>query len=305
MKAVRYDHFGDVDVLYLAELERPVPGPGQVLVEVRATAVNPGEGVIRLGLLADKFPSTFPSGQGSDFAGVVVATGPDAGSFEPGDEVFGYTHDRAGHAEFVLAPIDAVVAKPQALSWNVAGSLYVAGTAAYASVEAVGPGPGDVVVVSGATGGVGSIAGQLARHRGATVIGLASERNHGWLTDHGIVPVAYGEGEAARIQAAADGPITAFIDTYGHGYVDLALDLGVAAERINTVIDFAAAGRHRVNAKGNESATSPEILAELGDLATKGVIEVPISAVYPLSEVARAFQEVEKRHTLGKIVLQP
>ncbi len=129
--------------------------------------------------------------------------------------------------------------------------LFVAGTTAYAAVRAVALNPGDTVVVSGAAGGVGTLAVQLAKLAGATVIGLASETNHEWLADHGVIGVSYGDGVADRITAAAGGPIDAFIDTHGDGYVELAIELGVAPARIDTVADFAAVAKYGVKAEGN------------------------------------------------------
>src|SRR5581483_355550 len=245
MRAVRFHEYGGIDVLRVEEVARPVPGPGQVLVEVRAAGIQPGEVAIREGARHDRWPATFPSGQGSDLAGVVVAAGPEVRGFAVGDEVLGFTHNRASHAEFVVADDVDLTHRPAGLSWDVAGSLYVAGTTAYATVFAVDPAPGDTVVVSGAAGGVGSLAVQLARRRGATVIGLASEPNHAWLQDHGVVPVAYGQGTADRIRHAAGGSVDAFIDTFGDGYVDLAVELGVRPERINTIRDWPPAANSR------------------------------------------------------------
>lgn len=248
MKAVRFHEYGGIDVLRVEEVGRPAPGPGQMLVEVRAAGIQPGEVMIRQGARHGRWPATFPSGQGSDLAGVVVEVGPQARGFAVGDEVLGFTHNRASHAEFVVVDDVDVVSRPEGLSWEVAGSLYVAGTTAYATVFAVDPGPAETVVVSGAAGGVGSLAVQLARRRGATVIGLASERNHAWLKDRGVVPVEYGEDVAERIRQASGGNVDAFIDTFGDGYVELAVELGVRPERINTIRDWQAApgsGRER------------------------------------------------------------
>src|SRR3954471_15018905 len=207
MKAVRFHEYGGIDVLRVEDVERPAPGPGQALVEVRAAGIQPGEVMIRKGARHERWPAVFPSGQGSDLAGVVVEVGPHVRGVAVGDEVLGFTHDRASHAEFVAVDDVNLTPRPQGLSWDVAGSLYVAGTTAYATVFAVDPGPADTVVVSGAAGGVGSLAVQLARRRGAMVIGLASEPNHAWLKDHGVVPVAYGEGVAERIRQACGGTV--------------------------------------------------------------------------------------------------
>lgn len=304
-KAVRFSEYGGVDVLQVVEVERPSPGPGQVLVEVRAASINIIDGAIRSGFLTERYPVTFPAGQGSDLAGVVREVGTGVTRFAVGDEVLGFTETRGTHAEFVVADADKLTERPANVSWEQAGSLFVAGTAAYAAVRAVAPGAGETVVVSAAAGGVGSTAVQLARHAGATVIGLASEANHDWLREHGIVPVAYGDGVADRIRAAANGPVHAFVDAFGADYVDLAIELGVARDRIVTVINFAAVAKHGVKAAGNSDAASAEVLAELAGLIDKGVLDVPIAAVYPLSQVREAFTQLAERHTRGKIVLTP
>jgi NADPH:quinone reductase-like Zn-dependent oxidoreductase len=304
-KAVRFDEYGGIDVLHVAEVDRPVPGPGQVLVEVKAAAVNPGEVNIREGRFHERWPATFPSGQGSDLAGVVAEVGTGVDGFAVGDEVIGYTDDRASQAEYALVEQRHLIHRPSGVSWEAAGSLHVVGTTAYAAVRAVSLRPGDTLVVSGAAGGVGSVAVQLAKHAGATVIGLAGEANHEWLTAHGVIPVSYGPGVADRIRAASGGRVDAFIDTFGDGYVDLAVELGVPPDRIDTIIDWDAAQRHGVKTEGNAVGASAEVLAELAGLLDKGVIEIPIAKVYPLAEVRAAYRELERRHTHGKIVLRP
>jgi NADPH:quinone reductase-like Zn-dependent oxidoreductase len=304
-RAVRFDAYGGVDVLKVVNVERPVPGPGEVLVRVKAAGINPGEAKIRQGLAAERFPATFPSGQGSDLAGIVEELGPGVAGLAVGVEVLGFTDQRASQAELVTTPADNVVLRPGNVSWEVAGSLFVVGSTAYAAVRAVAVRKGDTVVVSGAAGGVGSIAVQLARNAGATVIGLASEPNHRWLTDHGVVPVAHGEGVADRIRATADTPVDAFIDTFGEGYVDLALELGVRPERIDTIVDFEARRKFGVKTEGNAAGASGEVLEELADLISKGLLEVPIARVYPLSAVVDAYLDLAGGHTRGKIVLVP
>ncbi|WP_335971524.1 NADP-dependent oxidoreductase [Streptomyces sp. CA2R106] len=306
MRAVRFHEYGGIDVLRVEEVPRPAPGAAQLLVEVRAAGIQPGEAHIRQGALHDRWPAVFPSGQGSDLAGVVVAAGSSARGFRVGDAVLGFTHRRASHAQFVVVDDVNVVAVPDGLGWEVAGSLYVAGTTAYATVFAVDPGPGDTVVVSGAAGGVGSLAVQLARRRGAAVIGLASGRHHAWLRAQGVVPVPYGDGVAERVrQAAAGGRVDAFIDTYGNGYVALAVELGVRPERINTIRDWRAATEIGARTYGEGAAASAVVLGELARLAARGELEVPIARTYPLDQVREAFRQLEEGHTHGKIVLLP
>jgi NADPH:quinone reductase-like Zn-dependent oxidoreductase len=305
MKAVRFHEYGGIDVLRVEEVERPVPGPGQALVEVRAAGIQPGEVMIRKGARHELWPARFPSGQGSDLAGVVVELGPEVRGLAVGDEVLGFTHNRASHAEFVAVDDVQVTPRPEGLSWDVAGSLYVAGTTAYATVFAVDPGPGDTVVVSGAAGGVGSLSVQLARRRGATVIGLASKPNHAWLRNRGVVPVEYGEGVAERIRQASDGKVDAFIDTVGEGYVDLAVELGVRPKRINTIRDWQAAAKVGARTDGEGSAACAVVVGELARLVARGELEAPIARTFPLEQVQDAFRELEQGHTHGKIVLRP
>lgn len=304
MKAVRFDRYGGVDVLEVQEVEDPTAGQGRVVVAVRAAGINPGEISIREGRLHERWPATFPSGQGTDLAGVVREVGGEVDAFKPGDEVLGWTEERASQAELVAVPADQLTPKPASLPWEVAGSLFVAGMAAYASVKAVAPKAGETVVVSAAAGGVGSIAVQLARLTGAQVIGLASERHHGWLRGRDVIPVTYGDGQEERIRAAAS-HADAFIDTFGSGYVDLAIALGVAPDRINTIIDWDAVQRHGVSAQGTHAVATAELLAELAQLAASGSIEVPIARSYPLDQVQKAFAELAERRTQGKIVLIP
>jgi NADPH:quinone reductase-like Zn-dependent oxidoreductase len=304
-QAVRYNEYGGIDVLQVVDVDRPTPGAGEVLVRVRAAAINPGEAKIRSGALAERWPSTFPSGQGSDLAGVVDEVGDAVTGFAVGDEVIGFTDDRASQAEFAVVDAGNLVRKPAGVSWEAAGSLFVVGTTAYAMVRAVSVSPGDIVVVSGAAGGVGSMAVQLARNAGATVIGLASEANHAWLASHGVIGVTYGDGVGDRIQKAANGKVNAFLDAMGGGYVELALELGVRPERIDTIADFSAPQKYGVKAEGNSAAASADVLAELTGLVASGKLEVPIADVYPLDRVQDAYRELEQGHTHGKIVLRP
>ena len=265
-RAVKFTQYGDIDVLEVVEVPRPVPAAGQVLVQMKAAGINPGEASIRKGLLDDVFPTTFPSGQGSDIAGLIEELGPGVDGYAVGDEVIGFTETRSSHADLVLLEVADLVRRPANVPWEVGGALYVAGTTAYATVEAVGVEAGDVVVVSGAAGGVGSIAVQLAVKRGAKVIGLASTANHEWLTEHGVIPVAYGDGVAENITSAAGRTVDAFIDTFGADYIRLALDLGVAPDRIDTIINFAGAAEYGVKTEGNAAANNARVLGELVDL---------------------------------------
>jgi NADPH:quinone reductase-like Zn-dependent oxidoreductase len=223
-----------------------------------------------------------------------------------GDEVLGYSLTRSSHADFVTVPADQLTAKPEAVSWEVAGGLYVAGATAYAAVRSVDLSAADVVAVSGAAGGVGAITVQLAKRSGATVLGIAGPSNDGWLSAHGVLPVNYGDDLAKRLQAASPtGRVDAFLDLFGGGYVALAVDeLGLAPDRIDTIIDFAAAEQFGVKTEGSTDATSATVLAELAALIASGDLEVPIAGVFPLENVRDAYRALEQRHTRGKLILR-
>lgn len=302
-RAVRFDHYGGPDVLHVVEVPRPEPGPGELLVRVKAAGINPGEAKIREGMMAERFPAAFPSGQGSDLAGVVEEAGPEVSDWAAGDDVIGFTNRRASQAELTLVNATDVVAKPREIPWEVAGALFVAGTTAYAAVHAVAIKSGETLVVAGATGGVGSIAVQLARAVGAKVVGIASEANHPWLSAHGVIPLAYGDGLAQRLREV--GRVDAFIDTFGAGYVELALDMGVAPSRIDTIANFGAVERFGVKAEGNAAGGNRTVLGELASMVADGRLEVPIAGVYPLEQVQDAYRQLEQGHVLGKIVLIP
>lgn len=304
-RVVRFDRYGGREELYIAEVPVPTPDPGEVAVEVRAAGINPGEAAIRVGALHDMFPATFPSGQGSDLAGVITAVGPGVTEFAVGDEVLGFSWRRSSHATHTVVPVDQLIRKPPELSWEVAGSLYVVGVTAYAAVRAVAPRAGETVAVSAAAGGVGSIVVQLLVQRQAKVLGIAGPGNADWLRAHGATPIAYGDGLADRLRAAAPDGIDAFIDLFGPDYVQLAVDLGVPPERIDTIISMQKAAEVGAKTEGSAEASTPEVLAEMANLVATGSIDFEVTATFPLDRVADAFELLEQRHTHGKVALLP
>ncbi|MYW70144.1 zinc-binding dehydrogenase [Streptomyces sp. SID8379] len=308
MKAVRFHRYGDIDVLGVEEVEPRPLGPRDVLVRVRAAGINPGEAKIRTGALHERFPAVFPSGQGSDLAGTVTATGDAVTDWAPGDAVLGWSWERSSHAEYVVVPEEQLVRKPDGLPWPVAGALYVAGSTAWAAVAAVAPRAGETVVVSGATGGVGSLAVQLLRLRRANVVAVASARHRNWLESQGATLVAYGNGVTERLRRAIEGDgagtADAFLDFHGGDYPRTALSLGVLPHRVNT-LDHDAADALGTRSHGSAEGTDRAVLGELAGLAAGGRIEVPVSRTHPLTQVRAAFTHLEHDHPLGKVVLLP
>lgn len=302
-KIVQLSAYGGVDQLKIVDVEQPGPQASEVVVRVVASGTNPGEISIREGLLKDVFPKDFPFGQGADFAGRVDSVGAGVTTFAPGDEVLGWSEQRSAQAEYVAISALQLIRKPPSLDWFRAGSLFVVATTAVAAVRAVALKPGEVVAISGAAGGVGSLATQLARRTGARVIGIASEDSAQFLHSLGVEQVAYGDGLAQRLQALAPKGLDAFIDLFGGGYVDLAVTLGIARGRINTIIDFAGAQKHRVKQEGSAAATSRETLASVANMIAWGEIIMPLTAIYPIASVREAYTDLARRKARGKIVL--
>jgi NADPH:quinone reductase len=303
-KAVRFDRYGNVDVLDVVDVERPLLNAGRSLVRVIAAGTNPGEIAIREGRLDKQFPATFPSGQGTDFAGIVAELGDGVTAPSVGTAVMGWSNERSAQAEFVAVPADQLIVKPKSLDWNVAGALFVVASTATAAVAAVAPQRGETILVSGASGGVGSLTAQLVLRTGASVVGTAGSSHHDWLRSLGITPIDYGNDLQESLGRIAPGGLSAVIDTVGHGYVDLAIKLGVEPKRINTIIDFPAAAQHKVHTDGSSAAESSTVLAEIARLVSNGELQVPVAAVYDLKDVRQAYTQLAQGHTGGKIVLR-
>lgn len=296
--AVRFSQYGGPEVLEVVEVPTPEPGEGEVLVEVFATGLNPVESAIRRGDHPERWPVEFPVTEGRDLAGVVIATGSGAERFSRGDEVMGFVSHGA-QATHVAVPEANLMPRPPALSWEVAGSLYTAGTMAWSAVEGLQLGPGDTVVVTAAAGGVGCLAAQFARMRGATVVGTSVETRFDFLRQFGIIPTAYGPGLAERVRALTPGPVTAFLDFLG-GQVDAARELGVPASRVLTMLDWDAVDQHGVM---HVSPGDVVALGRVAALAAARRIRLPIADVFPLDSVADAYRALDKREAPGKIVL--
>ena len=299
-RRVMYSHNGGPEVLEIVEVDLPEPGPGQVRVRVQAAGLNPVDWKIFKGL-ATAYANELPSGNGNDFAGTVDALGEGVTGFAVGDAVFGGSRHFA-QADYLLADPEKLLRRPQGLSVEQAASLDIAGRTAVASVRAVGIGTDDVVFVSAAAGGVGVLAAQLALSLGATVVGTASESNHEYLRSIGVIPVAYGDGMVDRLRDAAPGPYTAALDNNGRASIDAARELGIPAERINTIADRSVVAEFGISAVGGAAASVSD-LAALADRIAAGEIDLPIDSTYPLEHVREAYEHLMNGHLRGKVVL--
>jgi len=297
--AVRYSEFGAPEVLRVVDVDEPHADAGEVRVAVRAAGLNPYDYKVRSGSNGTAHP--LPSGQGAEFAGVVDEVGAGVDDVAVGDEVLGYT-SFAAQAEYVVVKAKNTAPKPAGLDWLVAGGIGLVGNTAKREIDALALGPDDTVLVTAGAGGVGLLATQLARATGATVVATASEANHAFLRSVGAIPVAYGDGEADRLRAAAPGRFTAALDHTGRDGVLLALELGVAPSRINSIVDYPAADEFGISNVGGGGKSRGE-LVWLAEQAASGSLVFPILAAYPLADVADAYRRLERRSGLGKIVL--
>ncbi|MBH0010386.1 NADP-dependent oxidoreductase [Salinibacterium sp. SWN1162] len=301
-RRVTYSQLGGPEVLTISEITAPHAGDGEVRVRVKFAGINPFDAKVFSGAAtANPQNVTFPSGNGNDFAGVVDEIGDGVEGWTVGDEVLG-GKGFSGQADFVVVPAEKLVRKPAQLSWEQAGGLDIAGRTAWASVDAVALTAADTVLVSAAAGGVGVIAAQLAKLKGATVIGSASASNHDFLRSLGIHPVTYGEGMVERILEISPEGLTAALDNNGRETVDAALALGAPADRINTIADYAAVSEYGTSGVGAAGAT-PQDLASLAALIAAGTVQVPIDEVFPIEQVSAAYTKLLHGHSRGKIVL--
>lgn len=301
-RVVQYSRFGGAEVLDIADVERPSPGREEVLVEVLSAGVNHMEAFIRQGEFDSDHSAAFPMRQGTDFSGVVIGLGEGVSDLKLRTDVVG--HALVGsHAMHVVVPRENLVTKPAAVSWEVGGALFLAGVTAWRALEATRVRAGDTVVVSAAAGGVGSLEIQLAKLRGATVIGTCGERNFDYLRQIGVKPIIYGDGIAERILAAAPDGVSVFLDNFGGTNPELADELGIIDGRFHSSDDRKEIELRAVWPDAETARRDTEILGELVGLVRDQKLRVLVSGFYPFDQVQDAFEDLEKRHSRGKIVL--
>lgn len=305
MRAVRLDDYGDVAVLEVRDVDIPEAASDHVVVQVVATSINPGEAMIREGVMDPERAAAFPMGQGSDLAGRIVAVGGEVTGWEVGTEVIGWSGQRSAHAQYVAVPAEQITQRPVQVPWEQAGSLYVAGGTAVAMRDAVSAQAGETVVVTAAAGGVGSILTQLLVRSGVRVLGVAGPGNDAWLRSAGAEPVHRGEDLVARLRATAPDGVAAFFDCFGQGYTDLARQLDVPGPQVVTIADFEAARDNDARVVFGYESTTVSTLAALAEMIASGDLVVPVAATYPLEEVRAAYTALAERRTRGKIVLLP
>lgn len=314
--AVAAFSYGGPESLRLIDVDAGEPGPGEVLLDVRAAAVNPIDWKVYSGRMGAD-PDRLPLRLGAEVAGVVAAVGPNVRWLAVGDEVIAWPV-RGGYARRLVVPELATVRKPRALDWAPAAALLVAGTTAVHALTATRTGHGDVVLVHGGSGSVGRMIVQLAELRGARVVATASLASHDDLRSLGAVPVTYGatdEGSLVdRVRAATAelGPVTVAIDAVGSDEaLDTSVELVEDRTRIATIAGFARAPELGIQLLGGGPGADPgtEIRegarAQLVELATDGTLDVHVTRTYALEDVAQAHADSRAGHARGKLVLIP
>ncbi|WP_425566196.1 NADP-dependent oxidoreductase [Nonomuraea monospora] len=301
MRAAAFTEPGGPEVLKVMELPAPQAGPGQVRVRVRAAGVQPFDAAVRGGWLPPYLDEVgYPRIPGNEFAGVVDQVGEDVTGVAVGAEVLGFSRLFA-YAEYIVVPATDVTAKPGGVPWEVAGGLTSGVQTAELAIDGIGLASGETLLVHGAAGSVGTAAVQIARRRGATVIGTAREVNHDHLRALGAVPVAYGEGLADRVRALAPGGVDAVLDGAGGHALEVSLELVRDRARIVTLVEHGRAAELGVRlVQGERSA---ERLGRYAALYAEGAFAFPVRRAYRLEEAADAHREIETGHGRGKVVL--
>jgi NADPH:quinone reductase-like Zn-dependent oxidoreductase len=298
MKAVQFSQFGGPDVLDVVELPDPHPDAGQVRIAVRAAGINPIDWKVRSGAMGGDLPQT----TGREVAGVVDEVGEGVSDVEVGDKVFGFAAGGGGAAELALSSEYAPI--PPSLDFAAAAALPVAVETAVRTLDVLGVGPATTVLINGAAGGVGSAAVQIARARGARVIGTASETNHDYLRSLGAEPTTYGEGLVQRVRELAPDGVDAALDTAGGGALPSLVELTDNPDRVVTIADFLGAQETGVTFSGGMGTRrAVHALSEIGDLIETGKFSLPVQQTFPLDRIAEGHELSQRGHVRGKLVL--
>jgi NADPH:quinone reductase-like Zn-dependent oxidoreductase len=304
MKAIIYRQYGGPEVLEVADVPEPKLSQTNVLIRVKAAALNPADHMLQEGLGDSFMDAWFPVIPGWDVAGIVERAGPGVSEFASGDEVIGFVREevlRHGtYAEKISTSVAYLVRKPRNATWVQAAALPLAGLTAYqAIVHTLDIREGETLLIHGASGGVGSIAAQIAVSRGARVVGSASDVNHHYLRSIGVQAVLYGEQLVEDARRIVPEGFDAVFDCAGRGVLSLNQQLGKEGMRACSIAG-GGPGVKTVFARANQAD-----LTKLVELVEAKSLIVPIAATYPLTEAAVAQQALRNgRNAPGKIVLE-
>ncbi len=295
MKKVSFAEFGGPEVLRLIDAEEPHAGPGQIRIAVRAAGVNPVDWRLREGQVLGAHPLELPAGVGLDAAGVVDEIGAGVRDVAPGDRVFG--EGTSTYAE--LAVLSAWAPMPAGLTFAEAAGYPSVVETALRVLREVGVRPGQTLLVSGASGGVGSAVLQFARERGIRVIATAGAANQEYVRGLGALATTYHEGWTARVRRLGD--VDAALDLAGSGVVPELVALTGDPRRVVSIADRDAP-KFGVRFSGTAGSV-PDALAEAAELIARGRLHIPVEKSYPLTEAARAHSDSQAGHARGRRVI--
>ncbi len=300
MRAVQFKAYGGPEVLEWAEAPDPHAGPGQIRITVRAASVNAYDWKVFSGLVSGGRPMEGTGYLGLDAAGVVDEVGEGVTGVTVGDDVFG--RGQATLAEYAV--LGSWAAKPASVDWAVAAAAGVAGETSERGLRLLDVKAGDTLFVDGGAGGVGAVAVQMALARGARVIASSSEANQDYLREIRAMPVLYGEGVAARVRAAAGGPVDAVFDVVGKTPIEELVSLVAEPSHVVSIANFAAAqAGARVTGGGEDSQPMPA-LAQTAQLLEQNKLVLKFQT-FPFDRAAEAYRISQGGHLRGKLVLVP
>jgi NADPH:quinone reductase-like Zn-dependent oxidoreductase len=301
-KVFRFTDYGGPETQEFVDLDKPVAGPTELLVRVKAAGVNPFDFKLRSGMFKDFLPRELPSEFGSELSGVVEQIGEEVEGFAVGDEVFG--SPAPGHgafSEYTVTSAAGTAHKPAQVSFTDAATLPIAAATGYDGVEQLGLSRGQTLLITGIGGGVGVVAAQIARDRGIAVFGTASEAKRALVESLDATWIRYGDGVADRIRELLPDGVDAIFDLVGGDALRAVAGLVKDPAKLITAADPVTAGEFGGALLSRER--SVRVLDLIARLVAEGKLDPHVNEVLSFDDAVQAMAAVESGHALGKVVI--